>query len=182
MTNENDAAQDPGEAINAAYFEAELAKAQDEKLRALAEAENTRRRAERQAQEARAYAIERFAADLLPVADTMSRALAAAPEGWRDSGDETLRNLITGLELTERALQDAFARHGLRRIDGKGETFDPKVHQAVAHAPSPLPAGQVMDVMQPGYVLADRTIRAAMVAVSSGPGDSAGAQSVDIKI
>lgn len=182
MTNENDAESEPGEALNAAYFEAELAKARDETLRALAEAENTRRRAERQAQDARVYAIDRFAADLLPVADTLSRALAAAPAGWRESGDETLRNLLTGLDLTERVLLDAFARHGLRRIEGVGEPFDPKVHQAVAHAPSPLAAGQVLDVMQPGYVLADRTIRAAMVAVSSGPGDAAGAQSVDIKI
>lgn len=182
MTNENDGAPEPGEAINAAFFEAELAKARDETLRALAEMENTRRRAERQAVEARAYAIERFAADLLPVADTMGRALSAAPEGWRDSSDETLRNLLTGLELTERALIDAFARHGLRRVGTKGEAFDPKVHQAVAQAPSPLPAGQVLEVMQPGYVLADRTVRAAMVAVSAGPGDGAGGQSVDIKI
>lgn len=182
MTNENDATPEPGEVINAAFFEAELAKAKDETLRALAEAENTRRRAERQAQEARAYAIDRFAGDLLPVADTLSRALAAAPEGWRDNGEETLRNLLTGLELTERALLDAFARHGLRRVGAAGEAFDPKVHQAVAQIPSSLPSGQVAEVMQPGYVLADRTLRAAMVAVSAGPGDGVGSQSVDIKI
>jgi molecular chaperone GrpE len=182
MSHETDATPEPGEAINAEYFEAELAKARDETLRALAEAENTRRRAARLSQEARAYAIDRFAADLLPIADTLGRALAAAPEGWRDSSDETLRNLITGLELTERALVEAFARNGLRRVGAKGEPFDPKVHQAVAQAPSPLPAGAVHEVMQPGYVLADRTVRPAMVAVSAGPGDGAGAQSVDIKI
>lgn len=183
MTNENDASQapeaEPGEAINAAYFEAELAKAKDETLRALAEVENTRRRAERQAQEARLYGIDRFAQDLLPVADTLSRALAAAPEGWRDSSDETLRNLLTGLELTERALLDAFARHGLKRVGEKGEVFDPKLHQAVAQAPSPLPTGQIFEVMQPGYVLADRTLRAAMVGVSAGPGEG---QKVDVQV
>jgi len=181
MTNETDATPEaePGETINAAYFEAELAKAKDETLRALAEAENTRRRAERQAQDARVYAIDRFAQDLLPVADTLSRALAAAPEGWRDSSDEALRNLLTGLELTERALVDAFARHGLRRVGAKGDVFDPKLHQAVAQAPSPLPAGHVSEVMQHGYVLADRTLRAAMVAVSAGPG---GGQSVDVQV
>lgn len=187
MTNENNEAPaetepldaEPGEVINAAYFEAELAKAKDETLRALADAENTRRRATRDMQDARAYAVERFAADLLPVADTLSRALSAAPEGWRDSEDETLRNMFTGLEMTERALLETFARHGLRRVGARGDVFDPKLHQAVAQAPSPLPAGQVFEVMQPGYVLADRTIRAAMVAVSAGPGEG---QSVDVKV
>lgn len=177
-----EAEADPGEVINAAYFEAELAKARDETLRALADAENTRRRAERQAQDARAYAIDRFAADLLPVADTLGRALAAAPADWRDSTDDGLRNLLTGLEMTERSLLDAFARHGLKRVGEKGEAFDPKLHQAVAQIPSPHPAGQIAEVMQPGYVLADRTIRAAMVAVSAGPGESAAAQTIDIKV
>ena len=186
MTNENDATPEPaqenaetGEAIDVA---AELEKARDERLRALAEAENTRRRAERQVQEARAYAIDRFAQDLLPVADTMARALAAAPLDWRETADETLRNLMTGLEMTERALIDAFARHGLRRVGAKGDAFDPALHQAVAQIPSPLPAGQIAEVMQPGYVLADRTLRAAMVAVSAGPAEEAGPQTVDIKV
>lgn len=185
MSNENQQPQetpaeaDPGEIINAAYFEAELAKARDETLRALAEAENTRRRAERQSQEARAYAIERFAADLLPVADTLGRALAAAPN---EAADDALRNLVTGLELTERSLLDTFKRHGLKRVGEKGEAFDPKLHQAVAQIPSPLPAGHIAEVMQSGYVLADRTIRAAMVAVSAGPGESAAAPSIDIQV
>src|SRR5262245_25540445 len=90
-----------------AALQAEAAKARDEMLRALAEVENTRRRAERQAQEARAYAIDRFAGDLLAVADTLSRALQAAP---REDTDEGFRNLLTGVEMTERALIDAFAR------------------------------------------------------------------------
>lgn len=161
-----------------AALEAELNKARDDMLRALAEAENTRRRAERQAQEARAYAIDRFAGDLLPIADTLSRALAAAP---RETADEALRNLIMGLELTERTLIDVFARHGLRRIGEKGEPFNPNLHQAVAQAPGDQPAGAVQEVMQPGYVLGDRTLRAAMVLVSAGPAGASTAH-VDIKV
>ncbi len=74
------------------------------------------------------------------------------------------------MELTERALLDAFARHGLKRVGAKGEAFDPKIHQAIAHIPSEQPANTVAEVMQPGYVLGERTLRAAMVAVSSGRG------------
>lgn len=171
----------PETAPDAAAFEAELARARDELLRALAEAENTRRRADRQTQEARAYAIDRFATDLLPVADTLARAIAAAP---REDTDEGFRNLLTGVELTERMLLEAFARHGLRRVGEKGEAFDPNLHQAVAQAPSDQPAGKVAEVMQPGYVLGDRTLRAAMVMVSAGPAGAAGgdAKSVDIKV
>lgn len=157
----------------------ELAKARDDMLRALAEAENTRRRAERQVQEARVYAIDRFAADLLPVADTLARALQAAP---RDDLDEGFRNLLTGVELTERAMLEAFARHGLKRVGAKGEVFNPNLHQAVAQAPSEYPAGHIAEVMQAGYVLGDRTVRAAMVLVSAGPANAGPAPSVDIKV
>jgi molecular chaperone GrpE len=162
--------------------ETELAKARDELLRALAEVENTRRRAERQANEARAYAVDRFARDLLPVADTLARAIEAAPSDWRESADEGLRTLLTGLEMTERAMLEAFARHGLKKIGAAGETFDPNLHQAVAQTPSDQPAGTVLVVMQPGFVLADRTLRAAMVSVSAGPGGGAQAHKVDIKV
>lgn len=182
MSDESNAeletAPQSAEAPDVAALQAEVAKARDEMLRALAEAENTRRRAERSVVEARAYAIDRFANDLLPVADTLARALAAAP---RDDLDEGFRNLLTGVELTERAMIDAFGRHGLRRVGAKGETFDPNKHQAVAQAPSDQPAGTVAEVMQAGYVLGDRTLRAAMVLVSSGPGSAAPPQ-VDIKV
>lgn len=182
-TEQSDAGSE-APAPDIAALEAELAAARDGLLRALADAENTRRRAERQAADARIYAIDRFAADLLPVADTLQRALAAAP---RDGADEALRNLITGLELTERAMLDAFARHGLRRVGAKGDAFDPNLHQAVAQAPSDAPAGTILEVMQPGYVLADRTLRAAMVLVSAGqaaagPGGQNNGPSVDIKV
>jgi molecular chaperone GrpE len=183
MTNETDeqvqdAAEAGADTPDLAALQAELAKARDDMLRALADAENTRRRAERQAADARLYAIDRFAADLLPVADTLTRALQAAP---RETSDEALRNLITGLELTERSLLDAFARHGLRRVGAKGDAFDPNLHQAVAQAPGDQPAGAIQEVMQPGYVLGDRTLRAAMVLVSAGAAGAPPAH-VDIKV
>mgnify|MGYP001157990739 CR=1 FL=1 len=181
MTDESNATiADAPEADTASptvALEAELAKARDEMLRALAEVENTRRRAERTVQDARTYAIERFAADLLPVADSLSRALAAAP---RDDVDEGFRNLLTGVELTEKSLLEAFARHGLKRVGAKGDAFNPNVHQAVAQAPGDTPAGTVLEVMQHGYVLGDRTVRAAMVLVSAG--QAGGAPNVDIKV
>lgn len=184
-TNEAANGQDEkasAQSIDAAMLEVELGKARDDLLRALAEVENTRRRAERQANDARAYAIDRFARDLLPVADTLTRALDAAPAGWRESSDDSLRNLLAGLEMTERAMIDAFARHGLKRVGALGETFDPNLHQAVAQTPSQHPAGTVLVVMQPGYVLGDRTLRAAMVSVSAGPGGGQTAQHVDITV
>ena len=161
-------------------FEAELAKSRDELLHALAEIENTRRRADRQAQEARIYAIDCFATDLLPIADALARALAAVSPEARQAADEAQRNLLDGIELTERALLDTFSRHGLRRVGAKGEAFDPNRHQAVAQQPGDAPAGTVLEVMQPGYVLGDRTLRAAMVLISAGPGTN-GAQ-VDLKV
>lgn len=168
-------------------FEAELAKMREDLLRALAEVENTRRRGERQAQDARAYAIDRFARDLLPVADNLGRALAAITPEMRAGADDTTRTLLAGIEMTERTLIDAMARHGLKQVGAKGEAFDPNLHQAVAQAPADVPAGQVAEVMQPGYVLGDRTLRAAMVLVSSGmagapPQSEGGSERVDIKV
>jgi len=188
MTDESNAQlqtaqEDAGPAdigLDVSVLEAELTKARDDMMRALAEVENTRRRAERQAQEARAYAIDKFARDLLPVADTLTRALAAAPAG----ADEATQNVLAGIELTERAMVEAFARHGLKRVGAKGEAFDPNLHQAVAQQPSDHPANTVLEVLQPGYVLGDRTLRAAMVLVSAGPAAGAAPPSagVDIKV
>ncbi len=179
MNNDANSTSNPESEAEASPFEAELAKTRDELLRALAEVENTRRRAERQSQEARAYGIDRFARDLLPVADTLTRAIAAVPPQWRESADDASKNLLTGLELTERSLIEAFARHGLKPVGVKGEQFDPNVHQAIAHIASDAPSGSVVEVMQVGFVLADRTLRPAIVAVSSGRAE---APTVDIKV
>ncbi len=154
-------------------LEAENAKLRDQALRALAEADNARKRAERDAANARDYAIERFASDLLGVADNLSRALESVPETERASAPDTMRNLMAGVELTERELLKTFERHGLRAIHPKGEPFDPNRHQAVAQFPSDIPAGRVAEVMQTGYLLGERVLRAAMVAVSTGPAGGA---------
>lgn len=175
-------------APDAAALAEELSKTRDNLLRALAEVENTRRRGERAVQDERVYAIDRFARDLLPVADNLSRALAAIPQEARENADDAMRVVLAGVELTERALLDAFSRHGLKRVGAKGDAFDPNLHQAVAQAPSEFPAGHIAEVMQSGYTLGDRTLRAAMVLVSAGPPSAATpsgeapAGGVDIKV
>lgn len=162
------AAAESGGGDRVAELEAENAELRDRALRSLAELENTRKRAERDVASARAYAIERFAIDLIGVADNLQRALQNAPDEARAELPDSVKNLISGVEMTERELMRAFERHGISKEDPKGETFDPNKHQAVAQIPSDLPNGKVAEVMQTGYVLGDRTLRAAMVAVSSG--------------
>ena len=142
----------------------------DRALRAVAEAENTKRRAEVQQNDARAYAIQRFARDLLGVADNLERALMAAPKN-ADAGEA---GLVTGLELTQKSLLQAFETNGLKRVaPGPGETFDPHLHQAMMEQPSAeVPGGSVLQTMQAGYELFGRTVRPAMVVVAakgSGP-------------
>jgi molecular chaperone GrpE len=176
--------------IDQAMLEVEIGKARDELLRALADADNTRKRAQREVADARAYAIDKFARDLLPVADTLSRALAAISPQARAGADETLKTLLEGVEMTERTLMETFTRNGLRPVGEKGDVFDPNLHQAVAQAPSEAPAGTLAEVMQAGYVLGERTVRPAMVVVSTGPaaqapsaeGDAAPGGGVDIKV
>jgi len=175
----NPAPSEAPQAVETENFEEQLAKSRDELLRALAEVENTRRRAERQAADARTYAIDRFAADLLPVADTLARALAALTPEAHAAADESTRNFFSGVEMTEKALLDTLSRHGLRRVGAKGDMFDPNRHQAVAQQPSELPAGAILEVLQPGYMLGERTLRAAMVLVSAG---KASTPHVDVKV
>ncbi len=146
----------------------ELGKVREQMFRVAAEAENTRKRAAREIADARKYAVTGLARDLLDVADNLSRALAAIPAEARDHASEALGGLISGVELTDKNLHAALDRHGVRKIDPKGEKFDPNHHQAVVQLPSTAPAGEVVEVIQPGYLLGERTLRAAMVAVSSG--------------
>jgi molecular chaperone GrpE len=147
-------------------LQAELAAMKDQALRLAAEAENTRRRAEREANEARAFAISRFAKDLMGVADNLGRALEHAP---RDAQDPMVRNLAVGLEMTQKALNDAFERNGLKRISpSMGERFDPHQHQAVMEQTSTeVGPGGVLQVLQDGYELFGRNLRAAMVIVAA---------------
>lgn len=137
----------------------------DQVLRYAAEAENTKRRAEREANDARAYAIQKFARDLLGVADNFEKALAAAPAG----AEGAVKNFVVGIEMTGKALQDAFERNGLKRIDpAKGEKFDPHKHQAMMEQPgTDVAPGGVIQVLQPGYELLGRLVRPAMVVVAA---------------
>lgn len=138
-------------------------------LRLYADLDNTRKRAEREVSEARVYAIGRFAGDLLNVADNLSRALAALPESERETLTEAGKNLLGGIEMTEKELHTVFMRHNVQQIEAaEGATFDPNVHQAVAQIPSGYPAGTIAQLFQPGWRIGERTLRAAMVAVSLG--------------
>ena len=148
-------------------LEAELDDLRDRLLRAVAEEQNTRRRAEKEKADTRAYAITGFARDMLDVADNLSRALAAADPAGLEEG--ALKNLVDGVAMTERALLSKMENHGIKRVDpAPGDAFDPNVHQAVAQIPSEHPSGTIASVMQVGYVISSRTLRAAMVAVSAG--------------
>lgn len=140
----------------------------DQVLRAMAEAENVRRRTEKEKADARAFALDRFSSDLLTVADNFDRALSTAPEALK--GDPAFDSFLTGIEMTGRELQAVFERHGIKRVGARGDRFDPAVHQAVSQMPSEdVPAGDIAEVFQSGYVLNGRTLRAAMVVVSGGP-------------
>lgn len=150
----------------------------DRALRAVADAENTKRRAETQANDARAYAIQRFAKDLLSVADTLERGLLSAPkvlEGAETEGAAAA--MVTGLELTQKSLLAAFEANGLKRVAPEpGEAFDPHLHQAVMEqASDTVPGGTVIQTLQTGYALFGRTVRAAMVVVAAkGSGPASG--------
>lgn len=147
-------------------LQAEVQGLKEQVLRYAAEAENTKRRAEREMNDARAYAIQKFARDLLGVADILDRAMAAVPA---DIADPAMKNFIVGIEMTSKELLGAFERNGLTRIDPpKGEKFDPHKHQAMMEQPgTDVTPGGVVTVMQPGYELLGRLIRPAMVAVAA---------------
>jgi molecular chaperone GrpE len=145
----------------------------DRALRAVAEAENTKRRAETQNNDARAYAIQKFARDLLVVADNLERAIQAAPK----EADGAAAGLVSGLELTQKALFSAFEANNLKRVAPEpGEVFDPHLHQAMMEQPSEtVQGGQVIQTLQAGYALFGRTVRPAMVVVAAkGSGAAAG--------
>lgn len=155
-----DAALDHMEALAA-----ENAALKEQVLRFAADAENTKRRAEREANDARAYAIQKFARDLLTVADTLGRAMTAPPQGE----DPAVKNFVLGIEMTEKALQTAFETNGLKRLEpAKGTKFDPHQHQAMMEQPSAeVNAGGVIQTLQPGYELLGRLVRPAMVVVAA---------------
>lgn len=159
--------QDP-QAARIAELEAALAAAKDERLRALAEAANVQRRAQKDREEALKYGPAALARDMLSVHDNLVRAIAAVPADVR-AANPAFESLAAGVEMVERELTAAFAKHKILKIDPAGEKFDPNHHQAMFEVEhTGQPAGTVVQVLQPGYVLHDRLLRAAMVGVAKG--------------
>lgn len=141
----------------------------DQLLRTLADMENLRRRTEREIADARTYAVTTFARDVLTVGDNLARALAAVSEEARASGGDALHALMEGVEITERELTKTLEKHGVTRVDPKGEKFDPNFHQAMFEVPDPsVPTGTVVQVMQAGFKIGERVLRPAMVGVGRG--------------
>ena len=132
-------------------LELELANLKDQALRAMADAENVKKRAEREVVAAKTYGIERFAVDMLAVHDNLSRALLTVDGKTKDDLGENAKNLLDGIELTEKDLIMILSRHGVRAVPGAGSKFDPNVHQAVANIPSDEDKGNVATVMQTGF-------------------------------
>lgn len=143
----------------------ELEEARQQILYAQAETQNVRRRLEKDAQDARAYAATGFARDILSVADNLSRALDAIPEAMRS--DEASKGLVAGLEATQRELMSVFERNGITRIEALGQALDPNKHQAMVEIPSADAApGTIVQEMQSGYMIRDRLLRPALVGVA----------------
>jgi len=158
-------ADQPVDAIE--VLKAEIESLRDQRLRALAEAENIRRRAEREKSEASLYAVTKFARDMLAIADNFSRALAACPPEVRDAADPQVKAVLDGVEATDRQLLGTLERHGVKPVSTEDGKFDPNLHQAIAEVPgNGKPAGSIVDVVQSGYMIGDRLLRPAMVTVA----------------
>jgi molecular chaperone GrpE len=159
-----------------ALLEAERTDLREKLLRTLADMENLRRRTEREAADARLYAVTNFARDILNVADNVRRALDSVPPEAREAAEGPFNALLEGIELTERDLLKTLDRHGIKRLDPQGQRFDPHLHQAMFEVPNPdVPSGTVVQVVQAGFVIGERVLRPALVGVAKGgpkPGSS----------
>lgn len=163
-----ESANDDRAGNDVAALKAEAADLKDRLLRALADSENLRRRAEREKQDASQYAVTKFARDMLSVADNLKRALDAYPPEARAGATPQVKAVLEGVEATERHLQSTLERHGIKMIDTTGARFDPNLHQAIAEVPAAdKPPGSIVNVVQTGYIIADRLLRPAMVTVAS---------------
>jgi molecular chaperone GrpE len=150
-------------------LEREHAEMKDRLLRTLAEMENLRKRTDREVADSRLYGVSSFARDMLNVADNMRRALDAVPPELRNSADAGVKALIEGVDLTERELLKALEKNGISQFTPQGEKFDPNLHQAMFEVPdATVPAGSVVQVVQPGYMIGERMLRPALVGVSKG--------------
>jgi len=145
----------------------EIEKMKEQVLRAMAESENTRRRMKKEMEDTQKYSISKFAKEMLTVSDNFRRALDAVPKDKQQ--DETLKNLIDGVDATERQLLSVFEKFGITKIDSLEKPFDPNLHQVVMEQEDPTkPAGMIIQVLQEGYMIHDRLLREAMVVVAKG--------------
>lgn len=141
----------------------------DRLLRLAADMENLRRRTARDVSDAKTYSVASFARDMLSVTDNLRRAIDAVPAEARERGEAGLTALLEGVDLTEREMLVALGRHGVKKLDPKGQKFDPNFHQAMFEVPNTeVPNNSVIEVVQTGYVIADRVLRPAMVGVAKG--------------
>jgi molecular chaperone GrpE len=157
--------------LEIAMLKDEVVALKDRLLRTAADMDNLRKRAEREKAEATLYAATNFARDLLSVSDNMQRALAAMSQEAKDGADAVTRNLMTGVEMTEKELLNVFQRYGIRKVDTVGHKFDPNLHQALFEVPTKdHPPGTVVQEMQSGFAIGDRCLRPAMVGVAKAEG------------
>src|ERR1700761_6382613 len=165
-------------------LKSEIESLRDQRLRALAEAENIRRRAEREKTEASQYAVTKFARDMVSIADNFSRALAACPPELRAAADPQIKAVLDGVEATDRQLLATLERYGVKQVSTEDGKFDPNLHQAIAEVPgNGKPAGAIVDVVQSGYTIGDRLLRPAMVTVARrDAAPASGTGSVDTKV
>ena len=158
------------ESAQIAMLQQEVAELKDRYLRAVAEVENVRKRAEREKTDAAQFAFGKFARDLLNVVDNFSRAFDALKPDVRAAMPKEVTSVVTGIEATQRELFTILERHGIKRIEAQGQRFNPNLHQAVAEVPSrEHPPGTVLAVAQDGYMIGGRLLREAIVAVSTAP-------------
>ena len=175
-TEEVSAAVDAAVSANGESLEEQVRRLETEKsdltdrlLRVAADMDNLRRRSEREATDARRYAVTRFAADMLAVSDNLSRTLAAIPKDAREAGDPAFKAILDGVEITGREMERVLKTHGVTRIAAAGEPFDPHNHQAMFEIEdASVPPGTVIQVVQDGYSIGDRVLRAALVGVAKG--------------
>ena len=174
------AAEPKSEPRPSTSLDRELADMKDRLLRTLAEMENLRKRTEREVADARTYGVTTFARDILTVADNMHRAMAALDGELRATADAGLKNLLDGVELTERELLNVLEKHGVKKIEPQGQKFDPNRHQAMYEIDdASVPSGTVVQVVQAGYTIGERVLRPALVAVSKGGPKAAAAASAE---
>jgi len=163
-----DGAPELAEHDRVAELEKQLEEATAKSLYAAAETQNVRRRLEQELQQATSYAAAGFARDMLAIKDHLDRALAAVSEELR--ADKTAAQFLAGIEATSRELDAVFQRNGVTRIMSVGEALDPHRHQAMIEMPSDAEPGTIVEEMQPGYMMKDRLLRPALVAVAKKPG------------